>query len=1542
MRSLIDRITRLSMRFRWITIIITLVAIGFGAYSFTQLNQELLPDIDFPQTFTVAQNGGANSDNVLHMYAIPFEERVEKVDGVVNVETTSRDGFFIGIARNEFGLDQDSITSDIRKEVDAINNDLPLRRIEPQAGSNPRQMIGELSPEAVLWLDGYATANNQLGFKQQLSQDVWLSFSIETLRAIPTDVFNTLEADLRKELLARRGAVSPEPTVPVWDRNAPPPALPFSWNVADGRITDTSDLAEIAQVRSLSDLFNNFIEDGYIIGALGNTKDVTVNDIDKILRIEASCRSFYDGVDPGVCSFVNNYLLADGNGVQIVSALPLDSYNALVASGNYPNLPPHNPEAAASGLSLPSAWRVEPIEVVTFTFSDIPLASISMSLDDAGLQAYQRERTELYLANLAVNGYLAIPDGTAPDVYIFNNIDNQAIPLLPTENTPETLVAYLNSLITNGIFTLPNRNFGIDGVALAPNTQDAAIYLGNLAELGILDPDPAFTSAFYLRRLANNDLIPRLKDLEDVANVTLVGGDEVETIPVGVAIAELPTELNGNGNGQAPALPLIWQNFLRLQDAQQLIFVAESDPTTGGVADFLNGLALDPSGLSQNLLRTLSAETWYYLAENNAQGNDVFWDSLQPAVYQSMSLEAVAKLPEAQVVIPEIYSIPAEPITRIDNNDSLQVVIFKEQEANTVVAWQETDEFLDKWSEENNVSIFVAFEQASFIEESINGVTNDGLLGALFATVIILIFMNLSIRSTMVTAVSIPGSVMIALILMNIIPPNVNSFLAPILDDVGRDTFFGSILEFIIRLFPASYTLNIMTLSGLTVAIGRVVDDSIVVLENIYRNVQHGEEQHEAILHGTREVSIAILAATITTMFVFLPLGLFGGVIGAFFLPFGLAVVYSLVGSYAVAVTTVPALASFLITKESMPEEGLIPLTDNMGAYERGLNQTKNVLIGSIGGLSTSYARLISFLLRTTFNRVMTIVAALLTLFFGLYLLSQRPQTFLPDFGEPTITIQVELPAVTQGAEGYEVVSMQETTNVVNDIEIYLLNDAKDEGVQNVVSSIGGDSQQFDARTDSVQPTNAVIRVSMASSEERDALVETLREQVRTILIARGYPESSIDDYFNVSGSSLAGGFGGFALEITPDNGQEDVRLADLRAYNDVIVGTLNGIDGVVNLNSSLTGAGSGESTYVRIDGIPAIQYTAELESDDTLGLTLEAIADTDEAVQDFKKVQESLVYNIRDAALNINDGSTAYNQTVLVSIDLPSAFETEYLPIDRAQRIADQIEIFAQAENTTTKVYSNEREVAAFENPTDAFTTLAVVEVNFASSEEAQVAVPEIAAYADEQLSKPTPKVTIGQGFDSEQQQEGFAQIGISMGIATIIVYVILALTFGNLIHPVTILVSLPLAVVGAAVGLTITGRVLSLSSMIGLLMLIGIVVSNAVVLLDRVQQNRRDKNMSVRDALVEAGGVRLRPILMTATTTIFGVFPLALGLTEGAIIAAELGTVVIGGLVSSTILTLIVVPVVYSLFADLMTLIGGLFARENAKPTPTASAGD
>ena len=1679
MRAFFDATTRLALRFRWVTIAITLMLIGLGLFSYTQLNQELIPDIEFPQTFILAQNGGASSEQMLTMYSIPLEDSNKKIDGVVNIESTSNNGLTFITVRNEFGLNQSRVTDDVRT---ATNNLLlPTRKLVPAEGESPASMIGQLSPEAVAWLYAYAQEED-INFGQTLSPAVWRSFSPEALGVFPVEIFNNLETNLQAELIAKRVENDSATLETV-------PELPASW-VEDhptvDRFSTVEDLAELTTSRSLDSVLNTLMEDGFIIGGLGTTEDLTLGDMMLFMGVQAQCEDYLQRshrvTDENPCSFIQD-LSADiilGLNPELAIALPSNYFEQLPLAEqnriaeNYLATQLTGTQTPVPNSLLPDSWRVDAPSLLTFNFSDLPLGYVTVSSDvmsEAELDAYVNnvlitkikdidtvadvtvfgggvityetdepdpatddtntdtngngddantvEDTspelptywqesvaaelgiELKTANdlLAINSVfpmaenaaaflnLAYQFGSQADAETTNTeFGNLSLELLTYLNDNEEgflanlspeVIAVLNPEVVaelpldtpdasvNGVPELPiywqesvaaelgielknaddllaigdsfpmaknaaaflnlayqfgsqadaettNTEFGNLSLELltylsdneegflanlspevasalnpevvaelpfdsAPAPTVVAIDLGQYwtdlsaqpalagtplnttADLVAYEGDAAQTLSTIIGALQdggyNTLAILLANDLSPEAVDALIGSDDAflanlaateaghtvlsylnvavlqsETVSVfidetvegdlqsklqairdGEQAAAIDSVDTGNGEVEliedpdAPELPNTWGQVggfigAKMERANDIIN-ARILPRYASAADLVNSFAIDPRGSS--LVTDLQTEHWLYVGENDP----TFWSELSSVSLLLIAPDVVPNLPpDVQARIANLnlgFVPPSAPITRTNGESSLVLIIYKNDDANTVNAWHDVQDVLD--GVDSRVNVNVPFEQASFIEESIRGVQNEGTSGAIMAIVVILIFMNLSVRSTLVTSVSIPGSVMIALVMMKYVPPNMYNVLNPILEDAGRDSTLGSILQVVIRLFPKTYTLNIMTLSGLTVAIGRVVDDSIVVLENIYRNIMHGEEKRTAILNGTREVSVAIFAATLTTMVVFLPLGLFGGVIGSFFLPFGLAVTYSLAASFLVAITVVPVLAELFISKDSMPEEGQIAITNDMGGFEKAFTGLKNRLMAFLDGLSDRYVILIGWVLK---HRWLTIGAALLTLVFGMFILTTLPQTFLPSFGDPTITISVNLPAET--ADGTPI-TILDTERKVSALEAYL---ADKDVVESVQTFIGGEINGFDPTVDpdNVTETRANIQVAMASQVELDALVDELRtysENLFNDLDGDGTPDEGVEAV-RVSGASGDGGFSGFSLVMS---GDDDITIGQLAEYNQAVIAELESLDGLVNVDSSLGNVASGgdDTTIIRIDGTPAIRYTAELETSDTIGITNTALLEVQDTVDKYAK-----------------------------------------------------------------------------DNGLDT-------------------------------------KVVISKGFDSEQQEEGFQQIGFSMLIATLIVYFLLALTFKHVLHPITILVSLPLAIVGAAVALKITGRVLGLSSMIGLLMLIGIVVTNAVVLLDRVQQNRREKGMDTYDALVEAGHVRLRPILMTAISTMTGVLPLALGFTEGAIIAAELGTVVLGGLVSSTVLTLIVVPVVYSLFDSLVKLIFG-----------------
>lgn len=915
-------------------------------------------------------------------------------------------------------------------------------------------------------------------------------------------------------------------------------------------------------------------------------------------------------------------------------------------------------------------------------------------------------------------------------------------------------------------------------------TPDLIRLFGGLGEqgvqaLGLLTPDNlrllnpevlALLPIEYLDTL-DADLRSELDDL--AADFGGAGQLLIEEQEAAAALAEGAPSLSGiwlepNPEGE-PSL---------FQTAADLV----NNPFAPGAAALLNFFPNSPNvDDPRDWMGVLDVPVISFLAENEADfaaNLDIGIVELFPAesisflldnypdAFDADSAERLAGVAAGDI---EVF-VPESSITRTNGNPSIAVSVFRESGANTVqVATGVEEEFAAFESTNSEVEIETAFEQASFIVESINGVAREGTLGAAFAILIILIFLSgtvkgryrLSWRATLITSLSIPASILFAFLLMRWLPDTVGVWLNNLAESTGNGA-----LNYISKLVPAEITLNIMTLSGLTVAIGRVVDDSIVVLENSYRYIQKGEDPVQAVFRGTREVAVAIFAATVTTMAVFLPLGLVGGSISEFFLPFGLTVTYALIASYVVSITVVPALTALLIRKENIPEE-------KETWMQRG------------------YTPILKWALS---HRILTMLIATVIFASSLLLLGRLPQSFIPSLGEPTVNVLINLPPGTQ---------ILETNALVEEFEAEL---AEKEGVESILTEVGG-SGGFEAFFGGGVTQNAAnLIIGVEDQEELDALAEEVREAAQTI-----FGEESV----TVSAEAQSG-FGGFAIIVT------GAELDELLPVVDDVIGALETLDAdadgnpdLLNITTNAEAAADGE-TIIRIDGSPAVSFGGEINTADTIGV------------------------------------ATAAKEAIGELDSLPAG-------------------------------------------------------------------------------------AVVTEGFDSEQQTQGFQSMIRAIGWSIVIVYLIMALTFRSLTHPFTILFSLPFALVGASVALFISNSVLGISAMVGMLMLVGVVVTNGIVLMELVQQ-LKEESVPTYDALVEAGRTRLRPIWMTALTAILALIPLAISSEGGAIIAAELGTTVIGGLTVSTALTLIVIPVVYSLIDSAGNRMSGLFGRNRSTPTPAA----
>lgn len=735
-----------------------------------------------------------------------------------------------------------------------------------------------------------------------------------------------------------------------------------------------------------------------------------------------------------------------------------------------------------------------------------------------------------------------------------------------------------------------------------------------------------------------------------------------------------------------------------------------------------------------------------------------------------------------------------ESISRSNGERSIGVQVTKTQDANTVDVVNAVKEVLNDFEAEyDTANVSITLDQGQPIEESVETMLSKALLGGLFAILIILVFLR-NFRSTIIAVISIPLSLLMALIVLK----------------------------------QLDITLNIMTLGAMTVAIGRVVDDSIVVIENIYRRLTRSNEPlrgKELIIAATKEVFIPIASSTIVTIAVFLPLGFVTGFVGELFLPFALTVVFALLASLLVAITVVPMMAdSFFKNRDKLkPEEG----PGKLAEWYRGvLNWSLNHKL-VVFGLATA-------LLIGSFALVPAI---------GVNFLNQDSEktlfvTFDP---EPGQTLEDSI-AAAEVAEEY---FMEEQPNATD-----------------VQFTVGGENP--------LNPGNnkqGIFIVQYDPDTEDFADVKLADIEKLNELASNG--EWKEQDF------SGGGATSGVTYNVYANS------LEDLEAIVPTFIETIEEeTDYVRQATSDL------RESYV--------QYTFNVDQQAAAeaGVSAGQIA---QVISQFQAPESPLAsVTVDDKQLDV---VIPNEQVTYDSVDDLQAQEitTPFGP----RPISDFIEI----EEGTTPDTLVERDGKLLAQVS--------VELSTDKATEASAAIEERVS----EIELPSG-VSYDVGGVTEQIQESFTQLGLAMLAAIAIVYLVLVITFGGALTPFVVLFSLPYAIIGGLVALLITGETISVSALIGALMLIGIVVTNAIVLIDRVI-HKEEAGLSTREALLEAAGTRLRPILMTALATIGALAPLALGLEGGALISKGLGVTVIGGLTSSTLLTLLIVPIVYEFFA-------------------------
>lgn len=763
-----------------------------------------------------------------------------------------------------------------------------------------------------------------------------------------------------------------------------------------------------------------------------------------------------------------------------------------------------------------------------------------------------------------------------------------------------------------------------------------------------------------------------------------------------------------------------------------------------------------------------------------------------PTTLSVTTIGALASVSIQPDAITSISSVNGEP--------SLTLAITKRADANTVDVSRAVTAALPALTDllGNGTKFTIVFDQAPFIEKSIESLAIEGLLGLFFAIIVILVFL-LSIRSTLVTAVSIPTSLLL--------------------------TFIG--------MWASNFSLNILTIGAVTISIGRVVDDSIVVVENIKRHLSLGEERMVAIRDGVKEVATAVTASTITTVAVFLPLAFVGGLSGELFQPFAVTVTIALLASLFVSLTIVPVLAYwFLGNKKPKKNTSTKPAKPVKSVSEDN------------DFLQRNYRPIVRW---TITHPVATMLIALLTLGGTLALAPLMKTNFVGGSGQSTITLTHSTPGG---------LTLMDRAAVAEDVEAKLLDY---EGIETVQTSIGG-GNGFAAFNG--QAGNIVYQITI--SDEVDA--DLVRAEVTRDL-------ETITDTGEIV-SAQGGAFGSQTIDITVKAPSEET----LTTVTAAIAAAITESKSADSVTTSLDDTQSFIS--ISIKRAAAAKYAL---SEVIIGRTLAGLI-----------------------------APSAIGQVVIDDVTLDLIVETKNSP-----ETLDELRKYKLTTPLGAKVrLSNVATIGITETAASRTTERGVLSASVAvtptSDNLSESTVAVNTALASVELPSGT---TATVGGVAQDQVESFQQLGLALLAAILIVYVVMVATFRSLRQPLLLLVSIPFAATGAIGLQIISGIPLGISSLIGLLMLVGIVVTNAIVLIDLVNQYR-ERGGSVVDSLLDGTSRRVRPVLMTALATVFALTPLATGVTgSGGFISQPLAIVVIGGLLSSTILTLLVLPALYSL---------------------------
>jgi HAE1 family hydrophobic/amphiphilic exporter-1 len=774
-----------------------------------------------------------------------------------------------------------------------------------------------------------------------------------------------------------------------------------------------------------------------------------------------------------------------------------------------------------------------------------------------------------------------------------------------------------------------------------------------------------------------------------------------------------------------------------------------------------------------------------------------------------------------------------ESVARYNGHEAVGLLLFKESGANTVRVADRVDEVLDQLrAEYPEIQLDVAMSQAGFITDAISNVVQALIFGGILAFLVLFLFLRHA-RYPIAIALAIPVSVVASFALLDL----------------------------------AGVSLNIMSLGGLALGVGMLVDNSIIVLENIFRHGEAGVAPDEAASRGAEEVQGAITASTLTTISVFGPIIYVQGVAGELFGALSFAVAFALMASLLVALTLLPTLAARWVahtdatTKRSLLKRAWWSAAHSVGS---AISRMFRPLLDWFDRRFAVFAEWYHGVLeRALDHRARVVGLAAITMFLGLALAGTLDRSVLPDVDQGAFQARLELPRGT---------ALEETAAATERLERVLL---ADPGIDAVFTRVGLQEAVAGVEDEESGLHTAVVEVRLKPHQRTDATLARIQPGLAQ------FPPGALTIQTGTAtalGRLLGGGEADLAVRVRGDD------LEAAWAHARTLEQQLQPVASLKNVRMAVE------------EGQPELLVEIDRERAAAFGIAPRRIAAT---------VENSM------SGLSTTD-FVDFDEKVPIVIRLPEDQRRSAATLDMLRVDGIPLRQLVNARETVGPAEVRRLEQAR------------TVTVYADAAGGLDAALADVRSLLS---ANPAPRgLRVEVGGENEERDRSFRDLAFAFGLALLLVYMILAAQFESFMHPFTILLSVPLATVGAAAALWVAGEGLNSMSLIGLVILVGIVVNDAIVKVDFINQMRRS-GMVLRQAILEAGRVRLRPIVMTTVTTVLGLTPMALGLGRGADLRAPLAIAVIGGLLSATALTLVAVPVAYDLLDEARSKIRGVF---------------